>query len=472
MAQEPRGGVFGRRGRSEPAGSTDGFVDPLTGLASRQRLHEMLSDAIEHSRARSTLAVLAFAEAGLLRDIDDLFGPEASDQLLRLVADRLRTIDVPGTRVLRYHSAQFVVIFEQVPNALGAEEIARYIIELLSPPFDLDGDHVTIDVRVGAAVSTDSYELLDDMVRDAHQALVQARDSGATAYVVHDETKRAHFSTRIDERRLRQGFDSGEFSLFYQPIVRLDTEDLIGVEALLRWAAPGATNTGILLPHDFLPLLERSGLIIEVGEWVIDEACSQTALWDVAHPGREPLFITCNLGARQLADPEFTSKVTRSLERHGIGANQLCLDITEATLQFNRDTTWSSLRQVKDLGVRLGLDDFGVGVTSLGYLREFSLDILRIDRSFVQGLGLGREDAIIVKHITALAHDLECVAIGEGVETPEQASMLRDLSVDLAQGFHFGRPEPADAITARLREPDEEEPPDPWDTTNVLTPPA
>ena len=310
-------------------------------------------------------------------------------------------------------------------------------------------------------------------MRDAHQALVHARDLGPASYVVHDESRRGRYSTRIDEPRLQSALENHEFLLHYQPIVRVDSGELIGVEALLRWQEPGATNTGMLFPHDFLPLLEKSGLIVPVGRWVIEETCRQAVAWSEAHPTLPPLFVTCNIGARQLAMPDFADTVLEAISITGVPARQLCLDITEQTLRYNGDGTWSALRRLKEAGVKLGLDDFGTGAASLTALRELNLDILRIDRVFITDLADSPENRAIVRHVSNLAHELHMVTVAEGIESEEQAALLGDLGVDLAQGFLHGRPEPADRIDARLDPPDPDAPfTGPADDTSVFPPPV
>lgn len=473
-ASDHLGGLRGRFRLRQAANPTDAGadatprVDPVTGALTRDHLHEVVVQAVTHSKQQSSFALVTFIGIGLLRDINDSFGPDAGDALLRQVTQRLSTIDVPGTKVLRYGGAELAVVFELLPNPASADEIGRFLIEFLAAPFLLDTDHVTLDVNVGAAISADNYDTLDDMIRDAHRALVDAREQGRGTFVVHDESKRARYSTRIDDQRVYEAVKENEFSLHYQPIVRLDTDELIGVEALIRWSMPGATNTGMLQPHDFLPLLEKTGLIVAVGGWVLNEACRQAAKWNADHPNKKRLFITCNLGARQLASTEFHSSVVTALNAHDISPWQLCLDITEPALRYNRETTWSVLRGLKDLGVKLSLDDFGTGVSSLAYLREFSLDLLRIDRTFVAGLTMSREDTVIIKHIASLAHDLGCHAVAEGVETAEQADVLRDLGVDLAQGYHFGRALPPSEISEMLEPSSESQTDNPWDASKVF----
>lgn len=477
MANEkPASGVFSKLRRSapppEPQAAVVEGVDTLTRLPSRHALHDLLSEAVFASKRDSSTAVLAFVEIGELRDINDTFGPDVGDAVLEMAADRLRSIDLPGTAVVRYEGAVFGAVFPAVPHLSGAEETAKFLVELMSEPFAVGSESITIGTHVGGAISTDNYDTLDDMVRDAFHALISAREAGLGAWVMHDETKRARYSTRIDDRRLQDAIDNEEFHLQYQPIVRLDTGEMVGLEALIRWTQPGATNSGMLFPHDFLPQLEKSGLIVRVGQWVLNEACRQIRDWMTRFPDRPLAFVSCNIGARQLADASFYDSVTQAVSDSGVGPGTLCIDLTEEALRYNRfqrESAWAALRGLKDMGVKLGIDDFGTGMASLSHLREFRLDALRFHRNFVTGLGVSREDSVIIKHITAMAHDLECVTIAEGVEDAAQQDHLRQLGVDMAQGFHFGKPLSPEQIEERLRPDDESNPArDRWDASNVL----
>jgi diguanylate cyclase (GGDEF)-like protein len=447
-------GIFGRRrGRHAPGGDAtapDATVDPVTGVPGRQLLHEALDAAVTTSKRESAFAAIAFVHVARLRDINDSFGPDAGDEVLRTVAERLGSIDLPGTAVIRFPGAEFAVVFQGIPNANGAGEVARFLVELLAEPLPFRGDTLVLPAHVGLALSADEYDELGEMVHDAHEALVRARDQGTNTYIIHDESKRGRFTTRIDERRMADALANHEFLLLYQPIVDLARDEIVGAEALLRWAAPAATNVGILFPHDFLPLLEKTGLIVAVGRWVVEESCRQAAAWTGQFPGGDPPMITVNLSGRQLADPGFSRSVIDAIARHGLEPSQLCLDITDDTLRHHGEATWSGLRSLKEAGIRLGLDDFGRGEATLTRLRELRLDVLALDRAFMPGLEHNSEDRAIVRHTAALAHDLGCVALAEGVESAAQAEILADLGVDLGQGFHLGRPESAEDFTAHL----------------------
>lgn len=425
-------------------------TDPVTGLPDRRLLAPATKAAIEHSLVTSTRAAVVFVGLGLLQDVNDSYGPDAGDFLLTAVAERLRSIDVPDTQVMRYNAAEFALVFEKVANTDMCGEIAAFVVELLNPPFDIGHERISITSHVGVAISSDKYDTLDALLGDAHEALVKARERGHGAWHVHDETRRGRYSTRVDEQRLRDALDNEEFFLLYQPIVRVDTFDIVGVEALLRWRAPQATNVGLLYPHEFMPLLEKSGLSVAVGAWVLQEACRQATSWDREQPERDPLLVTCNLGPRQLASVEFRQSVVSAIEASGALPTQICLELTEEALRHNRNASWSSLRDLKDMGVKLSLDDFGTGVASLTYLRQLNLDLLHIDRTFLAGLEHSQEDQAIIANISRLCHDLGITVIAQGVEDEKQAGMLQSLGVDLAQGFYFGKPETAEEISHRI----------------------
>lgn len=461
------GGLLGRIKGKRPG--PDLAVDALTGLPDRSNLLPWAGEALERSSASSTRCAVAFVSVGELRDVNDTHGPATGDALLRAVAERLGTIDLPDTRVLRYQGSEFAVLLEGLPGPDAADTAGAFLVELMAAPFATPSGDLTVPAHVGVAVSSDVYDVVADFTRDAHEALVTAREAGPNAHHVHDESKRMLHSTRIDEARLQAALADDEFVLHYQPIVRTDSSELVGVEALIRWEMPGATNVGILHPHDFMPLLERTGLAPAVGAWVVRTACHQLRAWQLAYGDERELFVTVNVGAHQLAAAGFADEVRAAVEAAApIEPWQLCLDITEEALRYNRNASWAALRDLKRLGVQIGLDDFGTGVSSLLYLRELALDQLRIDRIFVGGVEHNAEDRAIIKHLAALADDLELTTIAEGVERPEQVDHLRRLGVELAQGYHFGRPMPAAGIESLLRS-DEAGAPTRWDASEVYS---
>jgi diguanylate cyclase (GGDEF)-like protein len=414
--------------------------------------------------------VVAFVSVGLLRDVNDSFGVDVGDRLLHEIAARLQTIDLPGTRVLRYGGAEFGLVFERLNNIHALEQIAEFLVELVERPFMVGADEITVKPTVGAAISTDNYETVDELIADAHRALSHARDSGSP-WEVHDESKRGRYETRFDETRLLRALDDREFVLFYQPIVRLDNRKIVGFEALVRLLAPGATNVGVLSPGEFMPMLEKTGMSVRLGEWVFDEACRQLAEWRQFKPAGTPLFMTCNVSGRQLASDSFGDVVERAVRHHDLSPGQLCLDITESSLRFTGPDAWPVLRDLTNKGVKIGLDDFGTGMSSLQYFLQFNLDYIRVDRDFVDKVSvsgeLGKAASSIVRHIAAMASELGILAIAEGVETQEQASHLSSLGALLGQGYLFGKPEPADHIRPLL-DPQAQVADETWSPSQVL----
>lgn len=467
------GSVLGRfkRGAQQPeVGGAPAFErDPVTGLAARSNLADWARQSIKRSHSMSSRAVIAFVGVGLLRDINDAYGADAGDELLRLVGERLETIDMPGTRVVRYEGAEFGLILERVNHVNALEAIASFLVELLERPIQLGEDEVTVKPVVGAAISADNYDDVDELIRDAHRALAKARDAG-DPWEIHDESKRGRYETRVDESRLQTALADGEFVLVYQPIVTVTDRKTVGFEAFVRWKAPGATNVGLLLPHDFMPMMEKTGMSVRLGEWIVDEACRQLDEWRAYQPSGAPLFMTINVGGRQLASDNFGNAVMDAVRTHNLVPAQLCLDITESSLRFTGAGAWPVLRELHNAGLKIGLDDFGTGMSSLQYLLDFSLHYIRVANAFVEHIGsdspMAGPAAAVVKHMAAMAAELGVIAIAEGVEYEEQLGELEGLGVLLAQGWLFGRPEMARNVLAVL-DPDAA-PDDTWDSSQVL----
>lgn len=428
-------------------------IDPTTGVPSRSHLVDWANAAIQRSHQSSNRAVVAFVEAGLLRDVNDTYGADVGDALLRDIGARLSTIDLPNTRVVRYGGAEFVVLFEHIANAEDAAEIGNFLVDLMSSPFDLGHAQITLAPYVGAAVSADNYTDLDDLIHDAQQALSRAREEGPGSWEVHDESKRGRYETRIDESRLHGAIENDEFVLVYEPIVRVGDGKIVGMEAALRWKSASATNTGLLTPTDFADLLEKSGLIVRVGHWIIHEACRQIAAWNHRFPQRDPLVVLCPIGARQLAAKDLAEQVIDAVQTTGIAPQQLCLVLTDESLRLHSAAAWSRLRELKEHNIRLGLSGFGTGVSAVSYLRDFSLDIVQVSPVFVQGLAISADDLTIVKYLAGMLNELRIVGIAVGVENAEQLAALKPLGVPMAQGTHLGRAALAESIT-RLLEPE------------------
>jgi EAL domain-containing protein (putative c-di-GMP-specific phosphodiesterase class I) len=305
-----------------------------------------------------------------------------------------------------------------------------------------------VTTSIGIALSENTgrgrKESAETLLHDADVAMYRAKADAPGTYAMFDRSMKADRVNRDKvEKRLEQALDGNEFRLHYQPIISVDDEQIVGVEALIRWQDP---NRGMIQPGEFISQLEDSGLIVPVGEWALEEACRQVKEWTTRYPDIGPLVASVNVSPRQLLQGDFGDTVTRVLHRTGAHPTQLCLEITEAALMGDVVAAWAQLRKVKALGVTLAIDDFGTGYSSVSYVRNFALDALKIDQSFVRGLASGVEDAAIVKAVIHMAHALGLATVAEGVETPEQLAELRSLGCDKAQGYLFSRPQDPEII--------------------------
>ena len=266
---------------------------------------------------------------------------------------------------------------------------------------------------------------------------------GNGVVAVFDDSIPDRITSSTAEKRLRQALDEEQFRLVYQPVVSLQTQRMVKVEALIRWDHP---ERGTVSPAEFIPALEETGLIVPVGTWILEEACRQARVWQQRYTHQAPLTVNVNVSARQLAQYDFVEVLRRTLERTGVDPGLICLEITEGALMHDVDAAWTMLRQAKGLGVYLALDDFGTGFSSLSFLRQFSLDIVKIDKSFVDGLGESREDTTIIEHVIGMARGIGMVTVAEGVETADQVRYLRSLQCHMAQGYFYSRPQNPDVI--------------------------
>jgi diguanylate cyclase (GGDEF)-like protein/PAS domain S-box-containing protein len=420
--------------------------DSLTGLPNRTLAIDRLTLALARMERHSASVAVLFLDLDRFKVINDSLGHNLGDQLLVAVAARLREAVRPSDTVARIGGDEFVVVCEDISGAEDAARIAERIAEALKRPFDLRDDEVFLGTSVGIAISGGHDDTPESLLRDADAAMYRAKDGGRNRYEVFDSSMRIQAVERLDmERALRRGLERSEFRLFYQPVVDIRSGRVTGVEALLRWEHP---ERGLLGPPEFISLAEETGLILPIGRWAIEEACRQGQIWREANPDRPPMRIAVNLSARELAQPDVADMVAAALASTDTDPADLWLEITESVLTPETELMVAALNSLKALGVRLFVDDFGTGYSSLMYLKKFPVDTLKVDQSFVAGLGRDAEDTAIVAGVVGLAQTLGLTAIAEGVETSEQLSALRALGCDLGQGHLFGRPEPADAFGA------------------------
>ena len=439
---------------SAQAAAHRALYDPLTGLPNRILLHERLTDALAKAREHEARVAVLFVDLDRFKAVNDNFGHAAGDHLLTAVAERLRFAVRNEDVLARLGGDEFVVVCQEVTYTGEAETIAERLLMALAHPFFVKNAELAVSASVGIAFSDNMTrgrkESAETLLHDADAAMYRAKGQGPGLYTIFDRSMKADRVNRDKvEHRLRHALDNDEFELHYQPIIDVGDHRIVGVEALLRWQDP---NRGTIPPLDFVPQLEETGLIVPVGEWALQQACTQVTAWDKAFPRIGPLRVSVNVSPRQLLQAHFGDVVTRVLQRTGTRPTQLCLEITEAALMGDVVAAWSELRKVKALGVALAIDDFGTGYSSVSYVRNFALDTLKIDQSFVRALSSCVEDTAIVKAVVHMAHALSLDTVAEGVETPEQLAQLEALGCDFAQGYLFSRPQPPNAIEALLAE--------------------
>ena len=420
--------------------------DTLTGLPNRELFVQRLEGALDRRRESGggRVAVL-FVDLDNFKVVNDSLGHGAGDRLLEAVAERLRRVVRPQDVIARFGGDEFTVLVSDVHDEQHALRVADRLSSSLRAPIVLDGQQrfITASVGLSLAGETAGGDSSQALLRDADAAMYRAKELGKARCEVFDDSMRARAVERLElESALRGAEERGELVLHYQPQVTLPEGTITGVEALLRWQHP---EHGLIAPLRFIPIAEQTGLILPIGEWVIREACRQAAEW-----GDPDLVMSVNVSPRQLGSSEFVDVVRRTLEETELSPDNLCLEITESAVLADADAAMVMLRDLKALGVRLAIDDFGVGHASLRHLRQLlPVDTLKIDKSFVDGIMSDEEDSAIVEAVVRLAHSLGLEAVAEGVEDADQAERLTGMLCQAAQGYHFARPQPADEV-ARL----------------------
>jgi diguanylate cyclase (GGDEF)-like protein len=376
--------------------------------------------------------------------VNDSLGHEAGDLLLAVVAQRLKRCLRPEDTLARFGGDEFVVLLEAVADPRGAIRVAERITEELSRPFSIEGRELFVAASIGIALSDARTKYPEDLLRDADTAMYRAKDEAAGYYRVFDHGMHLRAVGRLElENDLRRAVERDEFVLHYQPIVHLSDGRVRGVEALVRWNHP---ERGLLNPDEFVPLAEESGLVVLMGEKVLEEACRQAKQWQEDNSRVRPPVMSVNLSGRQLRRPDLPDYVERTLKNTGFDGSCLTLDVTEtAYVEVLEDGT-AGLDRLRALGVRISIDDFGTGYSSLSYLKRLPADAIKIDKSFVAGLGRNLEDTTVVRMVVELAHTFGMEAIAEGVETKEQAFLLEEMGCDMAQGYLFSEPLAAEGV--------------------------
>lgn len=410
--------------------------DHLTGLPNRLTFRDRLEEAIDRASRRGNKVGVLFVDLDNFKNVNDTMGHAAGDVMLRIVGKRLEDSVRAGDLVAHLNGDEFTVLLDNLRDGQEAARVASTLMERLSQSYQIEGREVFITATIGIAVYPDSGNTLADLMRNMDTAAHHAKRQGRNTFHFYTQTLSEAANRRVAiENGLRRVIEREELTVVYQPKVDLKTREVIGAEALLRWTGE---ELGFVSPVEFIPVAEETGLIVPIGEWVLDEVCRKISQWTT--DGRPPLRIAVNLSARQFRDSNLTDLITNILSKHNIGADLLELELTESMLVQNAEAAIEALWSLKGLGITLSIDDFGTGYSSLSYLKRFPIDALKIDQSFVRDIPSNRDDRSITRAIISLGQSLDLKLVAEGVETEQHVSFLAESGCHMAQGYLFAKP--------------------------------
>jgi diguanylate cyclase (GGDEF)-like protein/PAS domain S-box-containing protein len=431
---------------AEQALTFQSLHDAVTGLANRVALRDRLSQALALLERQPGQLALLFVDLDNFKTINDSFGHDIGDKVLVEVARRLTSVARRADTVARLGGDEFVMLCAGLRDDDDPRLLGNRVVRAVGRPFIEDGVDLTITASVGIVLTNDPLVDSGELLRDADIAMYRAKDAGKNCFQVFSPSQRERvLANHALEGELREALDAAQFFLLYQPLFSIEDHALRGVEALVRWQHP---TRGVVPPLEFIPLAEERGLITRLDSFVLDEACRQLAAWLAEGGWPEDFTMAVNISGRQLVDPGFAAYVTKVLAQHGVDPSRLCLEFTETTLNGEAGDVEATLATLSDEGVRLAIDDFGTGYSTLAHLRRLHVDILKIDRSFIEQIGRAARDSEIIAAVTAMSHALGMSVVGEGIATTEQLDELASLELDTAQGFLFARPLPAAQIAA------------------------
>ena len=423
------------------------FHDALTGLPNRALFRDRLDQALAILERETGVVAVLFLDLDDFKVVNDTAGHHAGDALLGAVAARFSSVVRPGDTVARLGGDEFAVLLTNLRTAEEAATVAAKLQAQLATPVNVEGTEVDVHTSIGIAVATTAGCSADDLVRHADVAMYVAKSEGKRTHRFYEPAMHAALVERMElQAALALAIDHDEFAVHYQPIVSLANQEMVGVEALLRWQHP---TFGAVGPADFIPLAEQTGLIVPIGEWVLDTVCRQVSDWARLGLGTD-LEVSVNLSARQLIEPGLADYVGATLYRHGVAPAQLVLEITETILMEDMDSVLRTVEDLRALGIRLAIDDFGTGYSSLAYLTRLPVQILKIDRAFIVGAKQDRSAQAMLESILRLASDLDLATVAEGIEDEDTADELRVAGCTMGQGYWFSRPVPADQLLALL----------------------
>ena len=423
--------------------------DQLTGLPNRTLFIDKLKQALYMSkRQESYLFAVLFLDLDRFKVINDSLGHLLGDQCLCLIAERLKACLRQKDTAARIGGDEFTVLLEGIKDVNDALRVANRIQQILSLPFNFNGQEVFTTASIGMVLSATSYDRPEDLLRDADTAMYYAKSLGKARCEIFNPDMYTQAMARLQlETDLRRALDYQEFRVYYQPIVALPSGRIVGFEALVRWQHP---ERGLVNPADFIPLAEETGLIVPIGYWVLHEACRQLQAWRMRFGLNAPLKISVNLSVKQFVQPNLIPQISEILSSIGLPASSLILEITESVIMTNDHETTKTLSQLEQMGIELSIDDFGTGYSSLGRLHHFPISMLKIDRSFISDMSALSVDLQITEAIVTLAHKLGLNVTAEGVETVEQLGLIRELKCEYGQGYFFSKPLNSEAATALI----------------------